>query len=131
MKSKIFDRITHGIGKTVGVFVNEVATIKGNIRSGYEKNRIKKCIWCKNTFPLSELRGRVTDKYPMCDYCLEGLGAAEGSIHASEKYKEYESIIIDAMLRDAAADSISYSAAINSFIYEANLATNRLFPDNK
>ena len=116
MKSKIFERVAQKVGKTVGSLVNKTIHLKESVRFGYGQSRIKKCIWCKNEFPIIKLRLIMAGKYPMCNYCLEGLAAPEAMM--PEKYKQHASQIIDEMLARVAADKDSHSAAINSFIME-------------
>lgn len=129
----MFEQIAQRVGKTLGILANQTTRLReilsDNVRTGYEKSRTKKCIWCKNEFPMTEIR-QTTSGYLMCEYCLEGLAAAEATVAVSEKYKQHASQIIDAMLVRVAADKDRYSAAFNSFIMEGNRTIQRLFPED-
>ena len=127
MASEFFKKITQGLGKSAGLIANKTAGLKEDVISGYKQSRMKKCIWCKNEFLIPKLKP-VSEKYLMCEYCLEGLAAAE--VMMPDKYKLQAGQIIDAMLARAAEDKNRYSAAYNSFIMQANITIDELFSND-
>ena len=128
----MIEKISKKLGRTYGLLANKSKRIQDaftvNAKIGYEQVREQECVWCKVKHPITQLYQITDNKYFICEWCREGLGAPEALM--SEKYKPYTRQIILAMLKEASESKDKYPAGYNDFIQVANTVIRKMFPDN-
>lgn len=119
----IFKKFGQVSGKTFKLIKNGKDYLKeeviDQIKKGYRSTRKSKCLWCKQIFPMDELKEVMDKKYLLCPDCLDSMTVFEAQ-SIDKPIERYIGIILDRMFEDVALSYSGKDNTRNGFIEEAN-----------